>query len=72
MVPSIGFGIPVAGLFVGLVVMLVGIFMGGLTPVAFAGIAIAFAGIVALLLAVVSAPRDTSERGERATDERAH
>lgn len=63
---TIGFGIPIAGLFVGLVVMLVGISMGGLTLVALAGIAIAFAGIVALLLAVASAPDGTSSgHGER-------
>lgn len=45
---TIKFGAPFAGLVLGLIVLIVGIFMGGLTPVAIAGGAIAFLAIIGL------------------------
>ena len=45
---TIKFGAPFAGLVLGLIVLVIGIFMGGLTTVAIVGGAIAFIAILGL------------------------
>lgn len=53
---SIGFEIPMVGLVLGLAILVVGLFVGGLNVVSYAGIAIGFLSIVALASAAVNVP----------------
>ena len=65
MAPSFGFDVPLIALVLGFIVLALGLFIfGGLNVVTYAGIAIAFAGIVALFLAVVAVPEP--DHGEHA------
>ncbi|GAB3042272.1 hypothetical protein [Natronobiforma cellulositropha] len=53
---TVAFGLPLLGMFVGLAVLVIGIFQGGLTPTALVGIAISFVSVTALALAVNATP----------------
>lgn len=66
MAPSFGFEIPILVLVLGIVILAVGLFVGGLNAVTYAGIAIGFAAIVGLVLAAAATPAPDHESGERA------
>lgn len=64
MAPSLGFEIPILGLFAGLVVLAIGLFLSGLNVVTVAGVLLGFAGIVGLLLAVLATSEPSSDSPE--------
>ena len=54
--PDIGFVPPFVGLAIGIVIMVAGMFMNGLNPVSYAGMAIMAISIFALIYAAVNVP----------------